>query len=621
MLTVYESTLSRAIGGERLICHLPRPHNLGMPSYPAPKPRLSMPIAVVPSMPPDPVRHERQLEAVLDIAWAINSTKSVNSLLPLIMSLVTDVIEADRSTFFVLDAESEELWSMVLQGAELREIRLNVGEGLAGACAQSGEIVNLRDAYDDPRFDRSWDESTGYRTKSLVCVPIPDRDGAVMAVIQCLNKKGRSFDGEDEALLSAIGRQCAVAIENSFLYEELLERNAALERAETSLRVAHGELEVLYALERLIADASDEASLSDVVLGGICHHMEVEAAALMLKTENGGEIFYRIADGSKGGRVGLDDETAQQAMRDVAYPVRQAPDLPGTVLASMQDAGATVVMREALTVALSDGREQMGTIQVINRRRSGESVDAALRMLSQSGAQIARGISVHREREASERSERLGMLGHSTAAILHDLRTPMTAVGGYVELMSIEPDAEVRSGYVERINRAIDHMNTMTSEVMSFARGQRDVLIQKVYLDAFVEEVREMLLPETERANVELEIDHQYNGKARFDAGKLKRVILNLARNACQAMESGGRFLWRIREADDQVVFECIDDGPGIPEAIRGRLFESFATHGKKDGTGLGLAMAKKIVEAHGGSIECESSPGQGATFRIRLPN
>ena len=308
-------------------------------------------------------------------------------------------------------------------------------------------------------------------------------------------------------------------------------------------------------------------------------------------------------------------------MADVAYPVRQAPDLPGTVLALMQDAGATVVMRESLTVSLSDGREPIGSIQVVNRRRSGESGEAALRMLSQSGAQIARGIAVHRERQASERSERLGMLGHSTAAILHDLRTPMTAVGGYVELMSIEPDEEVRSGYVERINRAIEHMNTMTLEVMSFARGQRDVLIQKVYLDVFVEEVCEMLLPETQRANVELKVDHQYNGKARFDAGKLKRVILNLARNACQAMESGGHFLWRIREADDHVVFECIDDGPGIPEAIRGRLFESFATHGKKDGTGLGLAMAKKIVEAHHGTIECESLPGQGATFRIRLPN
>jgi len=582
---------------------------------------MSIPVAYVPSLPPDPARYEKQLEAVLDIAWAISSTMSVNSLLPLIMDLVTDIIDADRSTFFILDQEDGELWSKVLQGAEMREIRLKVGDGLSGWCAQHGEIINLKDAYDDPRFDRTWDEATGYRTKSLVCVPIPDRDGMVIAVIQCLNKKGRSFDEEDQALLSAIGRQCAVAIENSFLYEELLERNAALERAETGLRVAHSELEVLYALERLIADASDEASLSAAVLGGICEHMGVEAAALMLKTENGGEVFYRVAEGELAGRVGIDAETAERAMQEAAIPARQEPDLPGALVEAMQGAGATVVFRQSLTVALHDGREQIGTIQAVNRKRSGESEDLAARMLTQSGAQIARGVSVHRERAASERSERLGMLGHSTAAILHDLRTPMTAVGGYVELMSLEPSEEVRSGYVERINRAIDHMNTMTSEIMSFARGQRDVLVQKVYLDQFIEEVREMIEPETRAAGIGLEVDVQYTGKARFDAGKLKRVILNLARNACQAMEPGGHFTWRVSGQDDQVVFECIDDGPGIPEEIRGRLFESFASHGKKDGTGLGLAMAKKIVEAHDGSIECDSTPGQGATFRIRMPN
>jgi signal transduction histidine kinase len=119
---------------------------------------------------------------------------------------------------------------------------------------------------------------------------------------------------------------------------------------------------------------------------------------------------------------------------------------------------------------------------------------------------------------------------------------------------------------------------------------------------------------------VQLVVSAEYDGIAHFDESKIKRVIFNLARNACQAMGSTGTFTWRVLRMSDDLVLECRDTGPGIPKEMAGRLFESFATHGKSDGTGLGLAMAKKIIDAHGGSITCQSQPGHGATFRIALP-
>src|SRR5215475_2938584 len=99
----------------------------------------------------------------------------------------------------------------------------------------------------------------------------------------------------------------------------------------------------------------------------------------------------------------------------------------------------------------------------------GASEEWMLRMVSLLAAQVARGIVVRREREAGERAERLALLGHSVSAILHDMRTPMTAVGGYAELMAAENDAEMRKDYVARIGRALEHMETMTHEVLSFA--------------------------------------------------------------------------------------------------------------------------------------------------------
>jgi len=214
----------------------------------------------------------------------------------------------------------------------------------------------------------------------------------------------------------------------------------------------------------------------------------------------------------------------------------------------------------------------------------------------------------------------LALLGHSVGAILHDMRTPMTAVGGFSELMAAEDDPKVRQDYVARIGRALEHMETMTHEVLAFARGKRDVLVQKVYMDKFVEAVRELLVPETQSYRVSLVVKADYDGIARFDESKVKRVIFNLARNACQAMGEGGTFTWRVAREGGNLVFECSDTGPGIPKEMEGKLFESFASHGKANGTGLGLAMAKKIVDAHCGAITCNSTPGQGATFRIELP-
>jgi signal transduction histidine kinase len=277
-------------------------------------------------------------------------------------------------------------------------------------------------------------------------------------------------------------------------------------------------------------------------------------------------------------------------------------------------------VRETFTAPLSDGRSHFGLLELTDRIDARHDEAWVLRMASLVASQVARGIVVLREREEGERAERLSLLGHSVGAILHDLRTPMTAIGGFAELMATEDDGTTRGDYAARIGRALEHMETMTHEVLSFARGRREVLVQKVYMHVFISAVRELLLHDTARFGVGLVVNADFDGAARFDESKIKRVIFNLARNACQAMGPGGTFTWSVRREADSVVLECRDTGPGIPKEMEGRLFESFATHGKSDGTGLGLAMAKKIVDAHGGSISCSSSPGHGAEFRIVLP-
>jgi signal transduction histidine kinase/putative methionine-R-sulfoxide reductase with GAF domain len=580
---------------------------------------LTLTRALPSSLPPDPARYRKQLEAIMEIGWAVSSTLDLDSLLPRVMEKVTEIIKADRATFFILDRSRGELWSKVLQGRERTEIRMRVGEGIAGWVAQSGQAINLADAYQDPRFNRAWDERTGYRTQSLLCLPIHDRDLNVVAVIQCLNKQGRKrFDAEDEELLRCVSGQCAVALEGAFLYEALLERNRALHQAETRLRFANAELEVLYELERRISESNDVTSLLPGVLQYACQALRFEAGAILLLGDGSPSLVIHPAGA---GEVQVAIRTSAD-LPAVLAPSRLAvrgANEPGDPPVIVPDGAARV--RETYSSLLVESSGPIGMIQLVNRCDENAAEEWLLRMVSLLAGQVTRAIGVKREREVGERAGRLALLGHSVGEILHDMRTPLTAVGGYADLMAAEDDAALRLDYVGRIGRALEHMETMAHEVLAFARGQREILVSKVYLNLFVDAVREMLSIETQRAGIKLVVDVSYDGLWRFDESKIKRVLFNLARNACQAMQPGGIFTWRVKREHERLVFECADNGPGIPREMEGKLFESFTTHGKPDGTGLGLAMAKKIVEAHCGTIQCRSAPGQGATFRIELPS
>ncbi|MFA9411823.1 MAG: GAF domain-containing protein, partial [Deltaproteobacteria bacterium] len=117
-------------------------------------------------------RERAKLRALQDISSALGSTLDLGELLEMILDRISEVMEADRSTLYLLDEDTDELWSKVIQGEEVHEIRLKPGEGLAGAVASTGKPLNIKDAYQDVRFDAEWDRTTGYRTRSTLCVPM-----------------------------------------------------------------------------------------------------------------------------------------------------------------------------------------------------------------------------------------------------------------------------------------------------------------------------------------------------------------------------------------------------------------------------------------------------------------
>ena len=182
-----------------------------------------------------PNREVRNLNALLDVSKALGAEMKLDNLLPVIISKTTEVIDAERSSLFIYDEDTNEMWSKVAEGMDSKEIRFPVGVGIAGDVAKTLKTVNIPDAYKDDRFNPAFDKQTNYRTKSILCMPMLNNDGALVGVVQVLNKKdGSTFDDKDESLLEALSVQAGVAIQRARLLEEFVEK----QRIQESLKLA-----------------------------------------------------------------------------------------------------------------------------------------------------------------------------------------------------------------------------------------------------------------------------------------------------------------------------------------------------------------------------------------------
>ncbi len=586
---------------------------------------------------------------MLDIGSALGNALHIDDLLDIIVEKTTELMGAERSTLFLIDGRTQELWSKVVQGSVNIEIRLQLGQGIAGWVALTGKSLNIRDAYRDPRFNPKVDESTGYQTRNILCQPIRNLQGHIIGVIQVLNKLVGAFSDEDEYLMSAIASQAAIAIENSKLYLSAIEQNMELIEIKDRLEHKVGELDVLYELERQIGRAQ---TLEDVVASVFEKTLSLVHAGAGVLTLRGGigqsqQQVWVVADrgewktkweltrGVLSPRLGI-GALAVRSRAPISWRSSEAPGPDEEVCATRQavhelvdELGLGLEVENAYALPLMDEGEALGALIVLNTIELDEHGQVGLgqdgvKILSVVAGQLAASVAARRRREEEEKNQRLVSIGQMLSGVLHDFKNPMAIISGYVQLMARADDPEQRSTFATSILKQFDQLNQMTRELLAFARGDSNILVRKVFVHKLMDDLKELLVPELDAHGVALEFDLEYRNEVYIDTAKMKRAILNLARNAAESMSAkgGGVFTVRVRldEELDQVVFELKDEGGGIPEGIRDNLFESFVTHGKENGTGLGLAIVKKMVEDHGGEVLVETETGVGTTFVIRIP-
>jgi signal transduction histidine kinase len=232
--------------------------------------------------------------------------------------------------------------------------------------------------------------------------------------------------------------------------------------------------------------------------------------------------------------------------------------------------------------------------------------------------------------EQNDRLRELDRLKDDFVALVsHELRTPLTSITGYLELVLDDPElADENRRFLDVVDRNADRLLRLVSDLLLVAQiesGKLTLDLDDVDLAALAAESVEVLRPAADARDVRIVLDLADVPALRGDAPRLGQLLDNLVSNAVKFTEDGGRVVVALERSGEDVVLSVSDTGIGIPAAEQRRLFDRFfrassAQARAIDGTGLGLTIARAIVEAHGGEVGLESVEGEGTTFRVRLP-
>ena len=262
--------------------------------------------------------------------------------------------------------------------------------------------------------------------------------------------------------------------------------------------------------------------------------------------------------------------------------------------------------------------------------RALETGDFAYPLANRSGDEVAEvtaafermRISLQRSQQELLGAERLATIGRVASSISHDLRHPLTAVVANSEfLCERDLDTQQREELYREIRAAVDQMTDLVDSLLEFSQVRES--LRRVFgpIEATVERAVHTVRARPEFHRLNISVLREGRCETWFDQKKVERVLANLLVNACEAVSpESGRIDVNLREGKDGVEIRIMDNGSGVAEAIRGRLFQPFTSYGKQNGIGLGLTISQKIIQDHGGEVCLESTEVGRTVFKLTLP-
>jgi PAS domain S-box-containing protein len=536
-------------------------------------------------------RFEERLSTLSIYSQELNIAKNMDEIYRLTLDAMQKVLGFEYADLMMIDRS---MLCTVDQRGYLKPFPLELpldgsNRGITIKVVRTGNSVLVPDV----RKDKDFVESILPGVLSELAVPIKIGE-RVLGVLNVESKKLNGFNERDQELLEILASNAATAISN-------LEHAKNLEKQAREIRESQEKF------ERLFMDNPEAA----VYLDPTFHVSDANPRF--------SELFGYSLDEVKGKHI--DDivvpKNKMEEAKMLGEKFMKGPVYYDTVR-QRKDGSLVPVSISGAPIIVDD--ELVGTVGLYKDITERRQMEKKLEEYSQHLEELVekRTRQLKEAQEQLIKSERLAAIGQVAAMVGHDLRNPLTGIKGaaYYLKTKLGPKMDEKAReMLELINKDVEHSNKIITDLMEYSKEIRLELTETTPKSIVKEALSLVEVPK----NVQVLDLTQSEPKIKMDSEKMKRVFDNLVKNAVDAMPNGGKLTITNRESDGNVEIAFADAGIGMTKEIMEKLWTPFFTT-KSRGMGLGLAICKRIIEAHGGKISVESTVGKGTTFTVTIP-
>ena len=555
-----------------------------------------------------------------------------------ILANTTRLCEANIASLFLYDGEvlstaashgTTQEFAEHLEHSRPRPSR----ETTTRLAALERRTVHVSDLLSDAAFSpqpRQLYEKENVRT--VLSVPML-REDKLIGVITTWRREVRPFSDKQIALVKTFGDQAVIAIENVRLFQEIQERTRelqlSLEEVGALSEVSRAVSSSLNLQQVLDTVARHAVNLSKSDGCGVFEFNQTRQALDVVASHNlSTEFLASIRETS----IDLSKTSIGQAS-ETGQPI-QVPDMADAQDHPYRDFVLNARFRSVLTVPMTGDHTVRGI--VLMRRSPGKFEERVVNLLTALASQSK--VAIENARLFSEIDEKGHQLqianrhkSEFLASMSHELRTPLNAIIGFSEVLldsSLKVTEEEQSQFLTDIFSSGKHLLKLINEILDLSKieaGKMELHIEPALLGDIFDAVQSTMRPLAAKKAIDLHIESDCGlDPFPMDGARIKQVLINLVANAVKFTPEGGQVWVRSQACDGIVRIEVEDTGPGIAAEQHEQIFLEFqqagSETGKPEGTGLGLALAKKFVEMHGGKIWLESEVGKGSRFFFTLP-
>lgn len=521
----------------------------------------------------------QQLTTLVNLAQLVTAVLDIDTLLQTVASQIRETLGFSRCAIFLQGDNSRVLVPRCIQGyrPEMFSQRgVRKGQGVIGIVAKKRMPIVVNDARNELQPMRGFGRAIG--ANRYCALPIVVHGSCIGVVLADNADAGGALQPEQVDLLSAFVNQAGIAIENARLYREKEQR--------------YQEIQHLAAFRNNILRSLGSGMFTIDLDGSISTWNRTAQAITGLHAQ---EVVKRhYTDLIRRAQNAFHPETCAE-LQKVIENVLAGQGTHHLYKVPFHRGNETRILNFTVSPLLVGLRQTQGAVVMFEDITEQVQMEARFREM-----------------------ERLAEIGQMTATIAHEVRNPLTAIKGAVDLLVGETDPENIAVYTDVLGMEVARLTEIADEFLEFAKPFH-LHIRPEPLKPLLERMLRFLSAYLQQSNVVAELRIDEDIVVPMDPNRIEQALRNLIQNAVQAMPQGGKITLEVCDADEWVALHVRDTGTGIPSEVLEKVFSPFFTT-RTRGTGLGLSIVKKIVHGHRGKIAVNSREGEGSTFTLWLP-